>query len=430
MFSKNPSLTEGNTLESRAPVDSCDDINSRSLFSIVWGCVTTIFACTWVSVHPNVPPPNQGRLRLFWCRLKMMLIAIIVPELMVGFAARQLWAARRFSKEFAEKGFPITLTHGFFMSMGGFVSGNGHPIVTIKQLTENAEYMSAIHDVEAEDISDKSKGDAFTKGIALLQGLWFGTQCLARAHQHLPITQLEVATLAFAVVNIFIWSLWWAKPLGVERPILVGPLDYQAFPSGPATDEAEPTILVLALGDKFFGVLTGRYSPYLPISSTSVPTFWSMNDDEATHAESYIPFYIECLVGTIFGAIHCAAWNAEFPSTIERWMWRSCSLMVATIPVALGFVTALYHATTPESAIGDTLDKIFTIILWVSILFYPIARLFLITIPFTSLRALLPEDYLRKTAGDKHHAGELPNFALRLRLMRKNCYDGILDPGT
>ncbi|KAJ7079032.1 hypothetical protein C8R44DRAFT_654248, partial [Mycena epipterygia] len=214
MFSKNPSLTQGHTLESRAPVDSCDDINNcRRLFDIIWGCVTTIFACTWVSVHPNVPPPNQGRLRLFWRRLKMMLIAVIAPEIMMGFAARQLWAARRFSKGMC--GFPITLKHGFFMSMGGFVSQNGYPIITLKQLTENAEYMSAIHDVEAEDISDKSKGDAFTKGIALLQGLWFSTQCLARLHQHLPITQLEVATLAFAVVNILIWSLWWAKPLGV-----------------------------------------------------------------------------------------------------------------------------------------------------------------------------------------------------------------------
>ncbi|KAJ7130480.1 hypothetical protein C8R44DRAFT_614235, partial [Mycena epipterygia] len=215
-FSKNLSFTQGHTLEFRAPVDSCDDINNcRRLFDIIWGCVTTIFACTWVSVHPNVPPPNQGRLQLFWWRLKMMLIAVIAPELMVGFAARQFFAAQRFSKE---KGLPITLTHGFFISMGGFVSRKRHPIVTIKQLTENAEYMSAIHDVEAEDISDKSKGDAFTKGIALLQGLWFGTQCLARLHQHLPITQLEVATLAFAVVNILIWSLWWAKPLGVNRP--------------------------------------------------------------------------------------------------------------------------------------------------------------------------------------------------------------------
>ena len=78
---------------------SCgSDINSRSLFSIVISCLTTVFACTWVSVHPNVPPPDQSWLALFWRRLKMMLIAIIAPEVMVGLAARQFLAARELSK--------------------------------------------------------------------------------------------------------------------------------------------------------------------------------------------------------------------------------------------------------------------------------------------------------------------------------------------
>ncbi|KAJ7079024.1 hypothetical protein C8R44DRAFT_754740 [Mycena epipterygia] len=382
ILSKYSSLSQGHNLESRAPVDSCDNINSRSLFDIIWGCVTTIFACTWVSVHPNVPPPNQGRLRLFWRRLKMMLIAVIAPEIIVGFAARQFFAARRFSKEFKKLGVPITLTHGFFISMGGFVSHAGRPIVTIKQLTENSEYMLAIHNVLAEDITEKGKGDAFSKGIALLQGLWFVTQCLARMHQHLPVTQLEVATLAFAVVNIFIWLLWWEKPLDVNRPILVG--------STEELDEAEPITLSLKLLDKFIGLLQGDYSPYLPISSTSVPTFWSMDWKEADGDENYVPIYIECLVGAVFGALHCAAWNADFPSTIEKWMWRSCSLLVATIPAALGFVGVLYDATTAGSVIDDTVKIIFGITFVVSIPLYPIARLFLITIPFTSLRALPP----------------------------------------
>jgi hypothetical protein len=92
------------TLNNRAAPDSCNDINNcRKLFDIVWGCLATIFACTWVSVHPNVPAPNESRLALFWRRLKMMLIAAIAPEIMVAFAARQFFAARALSKgEFAD----------------------------------------------------------------------------------------------------------------------------------------------------------------------------------------------------------------------------------------------------------------------------------------------------------------------------------------
>ncbi|KAJ7130489.1 hypothetical protein C8R44DRAFT_613590 [Mycena epipterygia] len=109
--------------------------------------------------------------------------------------------------------------------------------------------------------------------------------------------------------------------------------------------------------------------------------------------ETDTALYIESLVGTIFGAIHCAAWNADFPSTIEMWMWRSCSLMVAAIPAALGLVGAL-GVSTLGTAFEDTLKAIMAIIVMVSILLYPIARLFLITIPFTSLRALLPGAFI------------------------------------
>ncbi|KAJ7700382.1 hypothetical protein B0H17DRAFT_890771, partial [Mycena rosella] len=172
----------------------------RKLFDIVWGCLTTIFACTWVSMHPNVPPPDQSWLAHLWRRLKMMLIAVLAPEVIVGFAARQWLVARSFSKGTyvrlavilrtdipARVEFNVSTTHGFFFCMGGFLT----------------------------NIIDKSKGDVFSKGVALAQALWFVIQCLARIHQHLPVTELEVATLAFAVVNVFVWLLWWAKPLHV-----------------------------------------------------------------------------------------------------------------------------------------------------------------------------------------------------------------------
>ncbi|KAJ6573080.1 hypothetical protein DFH09DRAFT_857887, partial [Mycena vulgaris] len=191
---------------------------SRRLCNLIWGCLTTIFACTWVSIHPNVPPPNQGWLVLLRRRLGMMLVAVIAPELMVGFAARQLLVARRFSRKFK-----VTLAHRFFFSMGGFVSQGGHPITTMKQLDGpiGKQYQEAICAVKADYIMGRGKSDPLAKGVALTQGLWFITQYLARIHQHLPVTKLEVATLAFAAVNIFIWVIWWQKPLNVEQPIQI-----------------------------------------------------------------------------------------------------------------------------------------------------------------------------------------------------------------
>ncbi|KAF7370051.1 hypothetical protein MSAN_00635100 [Mycena sanguinolenta] len=249
LLSRNSSAAPlSHPLDVRDATDSCDDINNcRTLFSIVWDCLATIFACTWVSVHPNVPPPGQSRLQLLWRRLKMMLIGIMGPEIMVGFAARQLLASRSLSKRESTVLLPdvsscsiefgFSATHSFFFCMGGFVSSNGHPIATRKQLADPTlgfAFQEAIRKISEEDIMDKSKGDALSKGVALLQGLWFTVQCLARVHQHLAVTQLEVATLAFAVLNIFVWLFWWNKPLDVQRPIVLKPQtrpDAQAIPA-------------------------------------------------------------------------------------------------------------------------------------------------------------------------------------------------------
>ncbi|KAJ7697323.1 hypothetical protein B0H14DRAFT_2549412 [Mycena olivaceomarginata] len=309
--------------EPRALTDACDDINNcRKLFDIVWGCLATIFACTWVSVHPNVPPPRQSWLALLWRRLKMMLIAVLAPELVVGFAARQLLTARNLSKEYE-----ISTTHGFFVSMGGFVDSSGCPVTTRKQL-DDPEFLAGIQSIDAKDIMDRSKGDALSKGLALAQGLWFSVQYFARIHQHFPVTQLEVATLAFAVVNVFTWALWWGKPLDVQRPIVVGP------PKAEAANITRSRGLLVQT--RFFGVIAGGYNfdeeKYDPLSSSSVPSFWALDSHEGA-AEFRLGFIFQCLVGVVFGAIHCAAWNTGFPTAQEMWIWRSCSLSVTTIPI-------------------------------------------------------------------------------------------------
>ncbi|KAJ6573001.1 hypothetical protein DFH09DRAFT_1032472 [Mycena vulgaris] len=366
--------TTAQTLDPRASVDSCDDINNcRKMFDIIWGCLTTIFACTWVSVHPNVPPPDQGWLARLRRRLGMMLVAVIAPELMVGFAARQLFVAWKFSRKFK-----VTLTHGFF-SMGGFVSRAGHPITTMKQLDGpiGQQYQDEICTVKSDYIMGRGKGDALSKGIALTQGLWFITQCLARVHQHLPVTELEVTTLAFAIVSIFIWVIWWKKPLDVEQPIWIGPVEEAPEPGS--------TTQHLDWWGKFAGAVSGGYvePDYNPMESNSVPSFWSM---ESAHADvGRRGFAMACFVGTIFGAIHCAAWNTDFSSTAEMWMWRACSLLVTAIPML----------PAPFSYLDDDAENytILTILVVISIAGIPtyiIARLFLIILPFIALRALPP----------------------------------------
>jgi hypothetical protein len=87
-------------IEERTP-PSCDDLrNCRTISSIVWSCIVTIFACTWVAVHPNVPKPNSnvhwysGPLR----RARIMVYALIGPEFIIAWAWRQRYIASRKSE--------------------------------------------------------------------------------------------------------------------------------------------------------------------------------------------------------------------------------------------------------------------------------------------------------------------------------------------
>ena len=96
--------------------------------------------------------------------------------------------------------------------------------------------------VSVEEIEDRSKGDGFSKTIALGQTLWFVAQCLARKAQHLDLTLVELITLSLAVLNGVMYFLWWNKSLDVRCPIRVNLLDKPNVSTGsdPNVSSAKP----------------------------------------------------------------------------------------------------------------------------------------------------------------------------------------------
>jgi len=118
-----------------------------------------------------------------------------------------------------------TATHGFFAWMGGFLlCANDTRRVT---LTPD-ELLRFVRDgsvdmpcISRADIEDRSKGDALSKGIAILQLAWFVLQLGVRYTQNLPITLLEIDTLALASLTSIAYGFWWKKPKDVGRPYAV-----------------------------------------------------------------------------------------------------------------------------------------------------------------------------------------------------------------
>ncbi|KAK3494448.1 uncharacterized protein B0T23DRAFT_108572 [Neurospora hispaniola] len=92
-----------------------------------------------------------------------------------------------------------------------FLKEHGHEKL-IPELSENR-------------IKDKSKGSAFAKTLVCIQASWFCVQCLTRFAQGLAISLLELNTLGHAICTLFIYALWWDKPLDIVEPetVLIRP---------------------------------------------------------------------------------------------------------------------------------------------------------------------------------------------------------------
>ena len=132
-----------------------------------------------------------------------------------------------------------TRTHGFFASMGGFMLYDGDEKMIQTLSIERLEALASEGKIRwprisVDEIMDRSKRDVFSKGFAVLQTTWFITQCIARGVYGLTITELELATLAFAVLNGLLYFLWWNKPQDVACPVSV----YLCHPSSKSKREA------------------------------------------------------------------------------------------------------------------------------------------------------------------------------------------------
>ncbi|KDQ55314.1 hypothetical protein JAAARDRAFT_195718 [Jaapia argillacea MUCL 33604] len=153
----------------------------------------------------------------------LMLMALIAPELVIIWAMKQWFGARRIAKANSERGW--TKTHGFFALMGGFMQVRGEMEVPVRVIVpdsySNRIDFSNFPPITEAHIQDRSKRDAISKGLVLVQTTWFILQCLGCAIERLPITELEIATLAFTVLNLATYWFWWNKPADVRYPYTI-----------------------------------------------------------------------------------------------------------------------------------------------------------------------------------------------------------------
>lgn len=422
----------------------------RGTVDILWSCLSTLFLCTWTILHLNVPEQRHGRdpgwrgdlkwkLKGFVCSLKWMLITLFAPEFVLYFATGQLNGAMKDvknMKEFAEEdGVPFGLTHAFFANMGGYTvrilprpstveplpsestsdpstlatnsdEAQGeieasHPPhskqdgVSSPKLYQGESLVPAegiifhltaysIHElrsdhrlihlpnISSDQINDQSKGDSLIRALTIIQVLAMVLQVSVRAARRLPISQLEIAVCAFAALAVAIYLILFFKPKNVATPReitheLSRPLTYD-----------ECVALVVAEDRK--GVYESDPQQSFPLKSR-------IRNDNLMET-SFKQLLLSVFGATVFGLVHCAAFNLAFPTSGELIAWRVCSLTCVIIPsIWLGAViVAHFYDDMDDGTLG------FVLILPTPI--YVCARAFLIVECFRSLCFLPPEAFV------------------------------------
>lgn len=95
-ISTQPSQPTRNASASAQPIPDWFHTNprERGTVDLLISCFTTLFFAAWTSYHPNIPTSDSS-FAIFVTRLKWIVLAAFVPEVVLWRALVQIWAARR-----------------------------------------------------------------------------------------------------------------------------------------------------------------------------------------------------------------------------------------------------------------------------------------------------------------------------------------------
>ncbi|KAL0574398.1 hypothetical protein V5O48_007556 [Marasmius crinis-equi] len=297
------------------------------------------------------------------------------------------------------------------------------------------EYMLSrglINLTESEIKANLNHGDVFAKLSALLSTGWFLVQIIARGAQGLVITELEVVTLSFTVLNIAAYVIWWDKPQRVRYPVRVtwGPTTSKAsspaspgpfffgwasklwtelrsrlvadftsvvFIDGATTGKRRrKTWMLSKLGLYPFIFLSHKFDDLLrlEIDKSRQERRTPTNMFNAGETENPIVAFVGISLAIVVGAVHFVAWESQFPTTFLRIVWLTSASVLVALPVAFilgAMVGAIFDDILPP-VIETTISTVFWLVMFLLVICYPIARLTLVVLAiYIPLKYGLPE---------------------------------------
>ena len=279
---------------------------------------------------------------------------------------------------------PWTLSHSYYANMGGI-----RLIVSDPQKSHQADIycITANHlagidfdpayspigqlNISEAEIQDKSKSDALSKFIAVIQIFWLTVMVIIRVIRRISISQLEIMSLAFAILAILIYAANWDKPQNITEPTTISlPRFSDDSVRERSIKDKIKNVFVGLLLDNFefpnvyyhgqvklagIGDQISRNQGKIKAKSQSlvilkyggrIPNDYPFNKVEHFNLLHNLS---TTLVTILFGGLHLLAWNFDFPTKIELFAWRVASLTITCLPTLFITVEVIIYSLEMSS---------------------------------------------------------------------------------
>ena len=326
--------------------------NGRGTLDIIWSCSFTMFLCSWSVLCLNIPGPGESRFKIFRRKLYITALAFLGPEFIFQIALGQWVSARRSVKDFHASGYTKwTMTHAFYVDMGGFIlhTSDYKPFpIDAKQLHHLVtEGYVDLPTLGKHEIADKNKMDGMLRLITLFQITWFVVDLAGRRAQNLAITCGELTTAAFIVCSIGTTLFWLHKPADVAIPEILKtdvslveiltkagqdpsqqyhrtPLDFISRKEWPWSLYWSNWINILRNLGIVFGPQTKPAHRFENTEALDLPGIYQ---------------WVFFGMSAVYGSIFLCGWNYSFPTHTELILWRAASTTMMGTLVAYWLIT-------------------------------------------------------------------------------------------
>lgn len=140
---------------------------------------------------------------------------------------------------------------------------------------------------------------------------------------------------------------------------------------------------------------TTSRSQQVPEDSRRFPPFYAYPHEHKPEDIPMTPLIMGSLLGSIFGIIHIIGWNLRFATRVEKLLWRSAASVIVIVPLfsVLTILSArklLHRKNQVDNWPYKLRVLLFGLLAGILALSYIIARVILLGVMCTSLRALPP----------------------------------------